>query len=552
MATFGTKKKFLKITRNGMRWAINRSYFDVVMDGLIDDLDIHINMPGCRTVKSNLFRTVYRLPLNGNRAGFYIKRYNTRGWRAVIKYAVLPSRAFTEWEMMRILSEVGVKSAVPVACGEKRKGPVLIDSCLITEEIHGGMPLGKFIKKSSRLNKDILLQELAELAYSLHKNRIFHRDFHCDNIVVSPDIKGFPSLYIVDLHTVKRLPLLSLNKKIKVLAKLHDSLQKLLRQEDMRKLLTLYSLKDVSFGSKFEKNSKKVENFSSKIRSRHLKSRTKRCKKVSSSFTVEIKGNHKIYRRREVEDDLLLAAIRLHRDNLIKNKSVLKITKRSALTIVMPEHSSRALCVKEYFDAGPADRLKCLLGYSRGKNAWVCGNGLLVRGVLTAKPLAFVKEFSSFFQERGYLIAESLAHLKRVDHYIIQEFSRGLENLKRKRSFILQFAGSIGDLHRKKIYHGDLKAPNIFVHEQSPGLWNYYFVDYDRVNFEAKISMRRVSKNLAQIHTSIPECITGTDRVRFLKKYLDTTGSSSFKRYIINGVLRESKKRIAVTTRPIE
>jgi hypothetical protein len=125
------------------------------------------------------------------------------------------------------------------------------------------------------------------------------------------------------------------------------------------------------------------------------------------------------------------------------------------------------------------------------------------------------------------------------------------------------------------IYHGDLKACNILVEERpqpsaishqqsliplSPpllkgdiggfGAWQFYFIDYDRVIFDSEISFRRKAKNLAQLHTSIPWCITRTDRMRFYREY--SKGLGLDKKPFLLAVLQFSAKRIPVLMEPIE
>jgi hypothetical protein len=105
--------------------------------------------------------------------------------------------------------------------------------------------------------------------------------------------------------------------------------------------------------------------------------------------------------------------------------------------------------------------------------------------------------------------------------------------------------------HDKNVYIGDIKAPNILV-EKLKDSWKFYFVDTDRITFGRRVSVRRMAKNFAQLHTSIPICITRSDRVRFLLSYFKNDRLEKRQREVIRRILSESKKRMAVQMTPIE
>ncbi|HNR13893.1 MAG TPA: lipopolysaccharide kinase InaA family protein [Thermodesulfobacteriota bacterium] len=236
---------------------------------------------------------------------------------------------------------------------------------------------------------------------------------------------------------------------------------------------------------------------------------------------------------------------------------VLKTTGKSRVMIIpttgIPSCSS--LCIKEYAARQWSSRLKTAAGYSKAKIAWNNALRLKLRSIPTPEPFALVEQKRGLLSHWSLLISEDLSRFPRVDYYILDAYHHrapSADLFVTKRRFIESFAAAIRSLHDKKIYLGDLKAPNILV-ERALQEWVFYFVDTDRVTFEQPVSLRRIVKNFAQLHTSIPWCMTRTDRLRFLVAYLGRDRfRMRYKKAIIRNVLRESSKRLAVHMTPIE
>ncbi|HHT9118926.1 MAG TPA: lipopolysaccharide kinase InaA family protein [Candidatus Hypogeohydataceae bacterium YC41] len=524
------------------------------------------NMSWARLVKQNMYRETYLLRPEGIKEGFYLKRYKTRGWKAGVLSKVFSTQAHREWLMMLEMKQKGLPVPLTLALGQKKEGGEVIEY-LLTQEIPDCHP----VRNCTHLDKEALLKALASLTARLHKSNIFWKDFQLGNILVSTKNRR-PELYLVDLHSSRYVTKLSSQQKIWMLAKLLDSFEPFSGDDpftfdsrDKERFLELYARQMLDFRSEFNKDVVKVKVLADKIKRAHLKSRTYRCLKNSTSFTVEDYDGWKVYRRRDFSTKEIFKLLKAYEDSvqgIAQGKSQagpqqqvrsghatmdkgIKTTNKTHLEIL--ESESGKICVKHYWCKGILDYLKDMAGLSRARRAWITGNGLVARGVPTAHPLALVEG-----PGEAFLLSRALTDFPRLDHYILANYrvTPDKSTAQKKRNFITAIAQAVRQLHDKRIYHGDLKACNILVEEFPQGTWQFYLIDYDRVLFDSEISFRRKAKNLAQLHTSIPWCINRTDRMRFYREY--SRGMELDKKAFLHKALQFSTERIPVLMEPIE
>ena len=78
----------------------------------------------------------------------------------------------------------------------------------------------------------------------------------------------------------------------------------------------------------------------------------------------------------------------------------------------------------------------------------------------------------------------------------------------------------LADLHRRGIYHADLKANNFtWARGSAPRL-----LDYGRVHFGRRVSLGRRIKNLAQLNAALPDVLPGSLRERAFRRYVARAG----------------------------
>ena len=113
-------------------------------------------------------------------------------------------------------------------------------------------------------------------------------------------------------------------------------------------------------------------------------------------------------------------------------------------------------------------------------------------------------------------------------------------------------ADLIRDLHHRGVYHGDLKACNLFVDRRPDDRVALTILDYDRVEFpDRPVPWRRRVKNLAQLHAAVTTHVSRSARCRWFRRYA-ADGEYRDRRRFYAGVQRECARKIVVGREPIE
>lgn len=179
-----------------------------------------------------------------------IKRPRARNWRRRISQWIRPSRSWRGWRMGHILLHRRVATAPPLAVLEKRLGPFVLDSLLITEAIPGAEDLDQHLRRMHallsparwRAHKRDLIQALARTLRQLENAEILHRDCKANNILVVRE----PHLHLmwVDMDGLRlRKRPLTHGERMRALLRLHVSLCELpgINRSDCLRLLRAYS-----------------------------------------------------------------------------------------------------------------------------------------------------------------------------------------------------------------------------------------------------------------------------------------------------------------------
>jgi tRNA A-37 threonylcarbamoyl transferase component Bud32 len=545
----------VSLRAHGFAYRIVREAEPWLREKVVDRLDALDRAPGVTVVKRNNVRTVLRVPLT--EAVLYVKRYHVRGPNEWLKYLFVASRAVAEWRAARAMADAGLPTVRALLMGEQRTAGILRDGCLATVEIPGALDFVPYIHRHFRGGGDQdqrrdLLTRLARLVRRFHDLGFVHGDLHGGNLLVTgpPDAS---EIHMIDLHSVSVGRRVGRRTRLANLVKLLHSLTTGMDDGDPERFLATYEGDHRVLG---RAPLPLVLSRAAALERRRVVSRSKRCLRRSSSFDQDRIGRYRIYLRREVPSFAPLLAVGDHLlSRRASGRDVLKDSRRSALSrqvLAGPEDSARVV-VKETKCRGLGDVLKNAFRRPRGLASWVNGTGLRVRWIHAARPIALVLDGG--WPVRGsFLLMEDLSEHERLDLYVLRRFAGSLSREERaeKVRLVTGFGRFVGDLHRRGVYHGDLKAVNVFVKIDEDGEAVFRLVDYDRVRFGARVTRRRRVKNLAQIAASVAVLITKTDRLRFFRAYApDEDARRNVKAYN-RGVSRECRKKIVVRMDPIE
>jgi tRNA A-37 threonylcarbamoyl transferase component Bud32 len=108
-----------------------------------------------------------------------------------------------------------------------------------------------------------------------------------------------------------------------------------------------------------------------------------------------------------------------------------------------------------------------------------------------------------------------------------------------RRALASRLGALVATLHRRGIYHGDLKANNVaYSSERGARL-----LDYGAVRFGARVGRRRRVKNLAQLNAALPDAVSAELREAALATYLAESGYADDAARLRRDVISESLRR---------
>ena len=159
-----------------------------------------------------------------------IKHPRARNLRRTLARLWPPSRSLRAWRIGHALLHRDVPTARPVAVLERRFGPLVLDSLLLTEAIPGAVDLGTFLERAHaertptqwvRL-KHAITQQLALFVRRLQDRGFYHRDCKASNILVieHPELK----LFWIDMDGIRAAADQPPARRMRALTRLHVSL----------------------------------------------------------------------------------------------------------------------------------------------------------------------------------------------------------------------------------------------------------------------------------------------------------------------------------------
>jgi len=176
------------------------------------------------------------------------------------------------------------------------------------------------------------------------------------------------------------------------------------------------------------------------------------------------------------------------------------------------------------------DKLKALFtGFSIGEgaeNEWDKILKLHAIGIETMVPVAFGSVRKWGLPYRALTLTEHLYGAEKLETYLPTHFEQGLGDPKliwSKRAIIRAVAGLARKLHAARLHHQDFYLGHILIAPRPEGRFTLYLIDLQRVKSPKRLRTSRIVKDLAQIYFSAAEtdCLTRTDRLRFMKTYLE-------------------------------
>ncbi len=373
----------------------------------------------------------------------------------------------------------------------------------------------------------------------MHASGLLHQDLHAGNFLWDGE-----SFFLIDLHRARLLRSLSLNQRLWNLSHLFHSLRSVWGEKEHLRFLDQYFGGDSISSQKKKEYLMKIHSSMDRLQKRQWKSRTKRCLKESTEFSVTKEEGKTIYHRKDFPFDRLKKVVEKHLSMVKENPLLLAKQSPEVIVSILDDGEGR-VCVKQFCYLYWWDRFREHFRLSKGLKAWLGGNGLRARGVSSIKPLALMERKHWFGRIESFLFMEAPNTEEEMDRYIC----KGFDGFKERKNFIKAFASWLCQLHQKNIYHQDMKACNILVSKNGQ-VWDFKLLDLEDVLLNEKIDDKKLFKNFLQLNTSTPSLMTRADRLRFFKAYQDQHPIIKNEKGFLFRLIRKSRERGIVYVSP--
>lgn len=500
-----------------------------------DDPISSVQEMGGEVIKESTWRwaALLRLP-NGRR--FFLKRDKTKGWMEGLKYLFSPSKGQKEFLIASQLEKGSLNIPKPLGWMERVRKGLVRESYYLSEAIGTGV---SFIEEVAKSKEPHSIIELAMTVKKFQEAGLFHQDLHGGNFLWKGDF-----LFLTDLHRAQIVKPLSLNQRLWDLSHLFHSLRSMWGEEEQLQFLNQYFEGRFDDSQKREILHQKIHPVMGRLQKRQWRSRTKRCLKESTEFTVQREKGIRYFHRKDFPLDRLKRVMEEHRD-LVRERpfSLIKYSPEVIVSILNDE--GERICLKQFCYPHFWGQVKEHFRRSKGLKAWMAANGMRARGIPSLKPQALVERKNWIGLKESFLFMETLADDQEMDRYIL----KGFADLNKKRLFIKAFARWLDGLHKMSLYHKDMKTCNILVSERG-ATWDFHLLDFEDIRMNEKVNWKKLFRNFLQLNTSTPKVMTKVDRFRFFREYLRLNPLVKDQKVFLQGLMDESRRRGLVYVSP--
>ena len=493
-------------------------------------------------IKRSLYRAAARVDVAGL-GSVVLKVHHPHGAADVVRSALRPSRARREWRAARYLYGAGIPTPEPLAMLERRRGPLLEQAASASRHLATRKTFEPALLSMPGAKARVLLERATALVRALHDRGVSHRDLHSGNVLVGPGPGDRATIHVIDLHKVRVGHPVGRRRRAAELGQWLHSLAASVGPGGRLRALVAYA------GGRADREGlerlwRDVGRATRARERRRLRSRSRRCVEEGLWFTRDV-GAGRGFRARTLPGPDLERVLAAHDRALASGEAGGAIAKRGRKSAVTRQG---AALVKERLEGGAARRLEGALVPGRRIGGYRNAQRLLVRGVGTAAPLAFVRRGG-----RTFTLYEDLSAFPRLDHRVRAALRARAWSRARARLLLETTADLAARLHRLGIWHGDLKACNWLVGEHASG-FDLRIVDTDRVRFLRRVSRARRLRNVAQLAASIPVVVTKTDRLRWWRRYVQGTelAGRAAERAAARDVAALLARKTVVVDEPIE
>jgi len=201
---------------------------------------------------------------------------------------------------------------------------------------------------------------------------------------------------------------------------------------------------------------------------------------------------------------------------------------------------NKGVYFKQYLCRSVWDSIKNFVRAGRAERTFKAAEMLGENGFDAPAIIAMGKFRYGLCHTTSFLVTLEIEDAKQIYQFI----SDSKLETRCKHELIRAFGQTIGRMHAKGIFHGDLRLGNILA-RQEKDRWRFFFLDNERTRRFYRLPARLRLKNLVQVNMFPPTAISNTDRMRFLKEYWSQNEKAKTKKAaLIKKVLKKTRRRL--------
>jgi len=424
-----------------------------------------------------------------NNKNIAVKRYDHKGFIHSLRHTIKKSRARKGWLYAHFLGALNIATPRALAFIEQRKGLRIWQSYLVTEYI-GGQKLWHFLRDDNVTERQKLdgIRQVVTLLDKLWNYRITHGDLKHVNVLIT---ENGPVLIDLDGMIVHRWELLYRNKRAK-------DMERFLRKTSLSPALNNYC--QLLISNRKDSSNKLPDGFE---------------KMRMDNWMILIDKN---FPKHDIRN--LVA----ENDSFAEDQAQFIRVPSSNYTRVFKCSISfngvaHPLYLKKYLCRSTLDFVKHLFRPSRAKRAFNASLMLQQNGFDAPDVIGLFERRPGPFCSSNILLTGEVEDARSMTQLLTEICQHSDRNtFANKRTLIRAFAKTVGQMHAKGIFHGDLRLGNVLVVRREQK-WRFFFIDNERTKKFYCLPGRLRLKNLVQVNM-FRHGISNTDRLRFFKTYL--------------------------------
>ena len=206
--------------------------------------------------------------------------------------------------------------------------------------------------------------------------------------------------------------------------------------------------------------------------------------------------------------------------------------------------AEREIYLKQYLCGSALRFIKSIFRRSRARRAFEAALMLAQNGFDTPAVVAMGECRNGFFR-KSFLATFAVENSKAI-YQLIPENSKILdkEQLRGWRQLIRAFGRTVGRMHAKGIFHGDLRLGNILARQEG-NFWRFFLLDNERTRKFDRLPFGLRVKNLVQVNMVRKGNLSNTDRMRFFREYCaETKISKKQSKSLAEKVIEKTNRRL--------